>query len=269
MDVELCVALIYSVGLTLTCLSSTIWSNDACLVWPYDTGHSRQMDTRRSVSTSTFPLFQSNTIVTGKQIVTCSEDSQLFLWDPRTGQPVHKLQPSDARFALDGGINALAINPAGTVALCGGAEGGIRAVNLVSGTVLASLEGHEQGSSIEAIAFSEIPTVGQASVQVVVSIGTDGRVCTWDANSFKIRNTGKHEDAATCLAFAQGTSFFVTGSADRTLKVWDYRKGTCEATFLGNRDVVHAVSISTDGKTIVSGAEDGLVKVFSTSHRPT
>lgn len=214
-------------------------------------------------------------------MVTCSEDSQLILWDPRTGQPVHKLSAADARFALEGGINALAINPAGTVALCGGAEGGIRAVNLVSGAVLASLEGHEAGSSIEAIAFSEIPTIANnnnnnkssststASVQVVVSIGTDGRVCTWDALTFKIRNTGTHEDAATCLAFAHGTSFFVTGSADRTLKVWDYRRGTCEATFLGNRDIIHAVSISTDGTYIASGAEDGLVKVFKTDYRPT
>lgn len=120
----------------------------------------------------------------------------MILWDPRTGQPVHKLSPSDARFRLEGGINCLAINPASTVAVLGGAEGGLRAVNLVQGSVLAQMEGHEEGASIEMVAFNEIPTIGGASgasVTVIVSVGTDGRVCTWEASGFRLRNTGTHE----------------------------------------------------------------------------
>ncbi|KAM0750451.1 WD40 repeat-like protein [Meredithblackwellia eburnea MCA 4105] len=199
----------------------------------------------------------------GKKIVTCSEDSTLILWDPRTGEPIHKLLPSDARFRLEGGINSLAVNPAGTVAICGGgADGGLRAVNLVQGTVLAQMVGHEDDASIEAVAFSEIPTIGQASVTVVVSAGTDGRVCTWEANSFKLRSTGTHEDAVTSLSFAPNTTHFITGSADRTLKVWDYRRGTCEQTLLGHRDVINSCSVSRDGKLVVSGGDDG-AKVFA------
>lgn len=129
----------------------------------------------------------------GKKIVTCSDDSTLILWDPRTGAPIHKLHAADGRFRLKGGINSLAINTAGTVAICGGAEGGIRAVNLVQGTVLAQMLGHEEGSSVEAVAFSEVPITGAASVTVLVSVGTDGRVCTWEANTFKLRTTGLHE----------------------------------------------------------------------------
>lgn len=129
----------------------------------------------------------------GKKIVTCSEDSALILWDPKTGDPVHKLLPADGRFRLSGGISSLAINTSGTVAICGGAEGGLRAVNLVQGTVLAQMAGHEDGSSIEAVAFSEVPIAGAAIVTVVVSAGSDGRVCTWEANTFKLRSTGLHE----------------------------------------------------------------------------
>lgn len=239
---------------------------------------------------------------TGKKILTASEDSTLILWDPRTGQPVHKLSPSDARFRLDGGINCLAINPASTVAVLGGAEGGLRAVNLVQGSVLAQMEGHEEGASIEMVAFNEIPTVGGASgasVTVIVSVGTDGRVCTWEASGFRLRNTGTHEvsrpsetsslalaptarlrharvelkqlrltlaplpqDAVTSLSFSPHTPTFLTGSADKTLKLWDYRTGSCLRTLLGNRDVVHAVSVSRDGRVAVSGSEDGSVRTF-------
>ena len=93
---------------------------------------------------------------------------------------MHKLLAADGRFRLKNGINSLAINTAGTVAICGGAEGGLRAVNLVQGTVLAQMLGHEEGSSVEAVAFSEVPIGGAASVTVLVSVGTDGRVCTWE-----------------------------------------------------------------------------------------
>ncbi len=136
---------------------------------------------------------------------------------------------------MTGGINSLTINPTSTVAICGGASGGIRAVNLIQGTVLAQMKGHEEGSSIESIQFSEIQTgTGPKSVEVIVSVGTDARVCIWEAGNFKLRSTGLHEDAVTSLAFPRALSnphaaptalntTFITASADKTLKLWDFR----------------------------------------------
>jgi ribosome assembly protein SQT1 len=175
---------------------------------------------------------------------------------------------------MTGGINSLTINPTSTVAICGGASGGIRAVNLIQGTVLAQMKGHEEGSSIESIQFSEIQTgTGPKSVEVIVSVGTDARVCIWEAGNFKLRSTGLHEDAVTSLAFPRALSnphaaptalntTFITASADKTLKLWDYRTGLCLQTFLGHSDAIHSCAISSDGKIIVSGGEDGLGKSF-------
>ncbi|GAA5995377.1 WD40 repeat domain-containing protein [Rhodotorula paludigena] len=232
----------------------TVW------VWNLPSGA-----TMHVLSGHTSPVTCGRFTPDGKKILTASEDSTLILWDPRTGEPVHKLGAADARFRLEGGINCLAVNPASTVAIVGGAEGGLRAVNLVQGTVLAQLEGHEEGASIEQVAFNEIPTVGggaAASVTVVVSVGVDGRVCTWEASGFKLRSTGTHEDAVTSLSFSPHTPTFLTGSADKTLKLWDYRTGACLRTLLGNRDIVHAVSVSRDGRVAVSGSEDGSVRTF-------
>jgi WD40 repeat protein len=72
------------------------------------------------------------------------------------------------------------------------------------------------------------------------------------------------QDAVTSIAFAPNTTSFITGSADKTLKLWDYRRGSCEQTFLGHRDPIHAVAISRDGKVVISGGEDGVAKVFLT-----
>jgi len=143
---------------------------------------------------------------TGKKILTASEDSTLILWDPREGTAIHKLLPTDARFKLESGINCLAINPASTVAILGGAEGGLRAVNLIQGTVLAQMTGHEEGASIEMVAFNEVPTVaGAAALSVVVSVGTDGRVCTWEASSFRLRSTDSHEVSFSSLSLFYGS----------------------------------------------------------------
>ncbi|GAA5826715.1 hypothetical protein JCM11251_002866 [Rhodosporidiobolus azoricus] len=231
----------------------TVW------VWNLPKG-----DTMHVLAGHTAPVTAGRFTPDGKKILTASEDSMLILWDPRSGQPEWKLTSSDARFALESGINTLAINPASTVAILGGAEGGLRAVNLTKGEVLAQMEGHEEGASVEAVAFNEISTGagGGASVQVIVSVGTDGRVCTWEAAGFKLRSTGSHEDAVTSLSFSPHTPHFLTGSADKTLKLWDYRTGSCLRTILGNRDIIHAVAVSRDGRVAVSGTEDGSVRTF-------
>lgn len=70
------------------------------------------------------------------------------------------------------------------------------------------------------------------------------------------------QDAVTSLSFSPHTPTFLTGSADKTLKLWDYRTGTCLRTLLGNRDIVHAVAVSRDGRIAISGSEDGTVRTF-------
>lgn len=127
-------------------------------------------------------------VILGKRIVTADSDGTLIFWDPRTPTPVWQLTPEDGRFDLDG-ITSLAVNPASTVVVVGGASGGIRVVNLNKGDIVGSLAVHKEGESVEAIAF-----VGFAgTAEVIVTGSTDGRACVWDLNTLKVRNTLEHE----------------------------------------------------------------------------
>lgn len=139
----------------------------------------------------------------GKRIVTADQLGNLILWDPRTPTPVWKLSPSlDGRFALEGGITSLAVNPSSTLVVVGGGEGGVRVVNLAKGTVVGALVGHEEGESVEAVAFVEFgagANVGQGS-GVVATGGTDGKICIWDLSIMKLRSTLQHQ-VRSCLAF--------------------------------------------------------------------
>ena len=127
-------------------------------------------------------------ITAGKRILTADADGTLIFWDPRSPTPLWKLTSEDGRFDLDG-ITSLAVNPASTAAVIGGASGGIRVVNLNKGDIVGALAAHKEGESVEAIAF-----VGFAgTAEVVVTGSTDGKACVWDLNTLKVRNMLEHE----------------------------------------------------------------------------
>ncbi|KAH8920589.1 WD40 repeat-like protein [Atractiella rhizophila] len=203
----------------------------------------------------------------GKTLISSSEDGTLIIWDPKTGSPVHKLLPSDARFSLPGGITSLTVNPLGTLAIVGGAEGGgLRIVNVGDGTVLNALEGHEEESSVEAIGFASTATGSGGGVgggELFVSAATDGKVVIWDLSTGRVRSTGTHDDAVTSLDFFNLT--FVTGSSDGTCKIWDLRTGTVKGTLTGNKSIVNDVKWTRDGRAVITAGEDGVARVFEIS----
>src|SRR5882724_2243671 len=110
---------------------------------------------------------------TGKKVLTGSD--LLLLTTPTSESPLLKWTPTDARFALDGGITSLAVNSSSALAVVGGANGGVRVVSLSKGEVVGSLEGHKEGESVEGVAWMEY-----AGIEVAATAGTDGKVCVWD-----------------------------------------------------------------------------------------
>jgi len=204
----------------------------------------------------------------GKRILTGDETGNLILWDPREAAPVWKLSSVDGRFTLEGGITSLAVNPSSTLAIAGGATGGVRVVNLAKGTVVGALEGHDEGESIEAIAFIEFgagASIGQGS-GIVATGGTDGKICIWDLSNMKLRSTLHHNDSiTTLLAHPQPNGHILTSaSADRTLKTWDARAGKLVKEHVGHQGPIFRAALGLGGNVVVSVSEDGVCLVFNT-----
>lgn len=138
----------------------------------------------------------------GKRIVTACAENTLIYWDPRSPTPVFKLDATDGRFDLDG-ITSLAINPASTLAVVGGAAGGVRVVSLTQGKVISALGSHEEGNSVEAAVFVNLAAAAVAGAGgsapatagggTVVTGATDGKACVWDLNTNRLRMTLAHE----------------------------------------------------------------------------
>jgi ribosome assembly protein SQT1 len=127
----------------------------------------------------------------GKRIVSADAEGTLLFWDPRAPAPLFKLAPHDPRFEL-GGITALAVNAASTLAVVGGAAGGVRVVSLSTGKVVGALGGHAEGDSVEAIVIVDLAGTG-AGAGVAITGATDGKAHIWDMATNRLRATLEHK----------------------------------------------------------------------------
>jgi WD40 repeat protein len=67
------------------------------------------------------------------------------------------------------------------------------------------------------------------------------------------------------VALSADGGIAVSGSDDRTVRVWDLSSGQCRATLQGHTDWVISVALSADGGTAVSGSNDQTVRVSDLS----
>lgn len=235
----------------------------------------------------------------GKAIVTASDDNTLIVWDPRSGSPIHKVLLSDSRFPFSAppsddpssssGAASLAVNSTGSIAVVGSTSvGGVVVVNLVSGTIVAGLQGHDadEGTSVEGIEICE----AAGGLGFIVTAGTDGKICIFDAGSYRLRSVVKHEvspaspsrippadssrqDAISSLVLHRSAGpdsvplpIVTASSADAAICTWDLRTAALLSKHTGHTQVVHKVAwypLGGGGSGfVVSGSEDGTARVW-------
>ncbi|EPT05558.1 hypothetical protein FOMPIDRAFT_1039482 [Fomitopsis schrenkii] len=235
---------------------STVW------LWQLPSGNTMQV-----FAGHTAPVQCGDFTPDGKRIITADAEGTLIFWDPRSPSPVFKLSASDARFDMEG-ITALAVNPASTLAVVGGTTGSVRVVSLSKGEVVGALGGHNEGESVEAVAFVELTpgAAAQTAGGIVVTGATDGKACIWDLSTNRLRATLEHEDAVTTLLPlpAPKGHLIVSGSADRILKTWDARTGTLVREHKGHHGPILGATLGLEGGVVVSAGDDGVCLVFTT-----
>ncbi|MFP6671454.1 MAG: hypothetical protein VB857_08575, partial [Pirellulaceae bacterium] len=74
-----------------------------------------------------------------------------------------------------------------------------------------------------------------------------------------------HTAGIGSVAFSPDGKRIVSGSSDKTLKVWDVETGSEIGTLKGHSYHVNSVAFSPDGKLVVSGSHDKTVKIWDIS----
>jgi WD40 repeat protein len=210
----------------------------------------------------------------GRCIVSASEDRTLRLWDLQSGKTLVTLE------GRTGWVFAAAVTPSGRRVVSSSGYGALQLCDLSSGKAIRAMEGN-----IGAVTAVAVTPDGRWAVAAL-----DGtRLQLWDVASGKAirtlevralspRQRGRelgfgvkrfapgqlhgHMDRVNTVALTPDGRRAVSGSVDRTLRVWDLETGEILHTLRGHTFCVNAVSVTLDGCRAVSAALDHTVRLW-------
>jgi WD40 repeat protein/serine/threonine protein kinase len=186
----------------------------------------------------------------GRALVTAGQDATLKVWGAASGALTRTIE-------LDNGApTALAVH--GRRALTGHGDGAIVLWDIDKAEKLAS---YKRGNdSVWSLAF-----IGEAGRFAAGTHNED--VAVWDAKPAPepaVLLEG-HDAATHALAVSPSGPYFASGSADRTVKLWNAQGQSLMRTYRGHKDFVTALAFAPEGKILASGALDGSIRLWSTS----
>ncbi len=79
----------------------------------------------------------------------------------------------------------------------------------------------------------------------------------------RLHTFGWHSGSVNCVAISPDGQTLVSGSHDKTIKLWNLHNGELKRTLEGHSHSVNCVAISPDGQTLVSGSYDKTIKLWN------
>lgn len=220
----------------------------------------------------------------GKILVSSSEDRTIKVWDLDHGQVQHTLTGHSHW------VKVVALSPdQPTLASLG--YGTLKFWNLSTGQLLSSYTGHSDsvirltpspdgqvfasGSRDRNIKIWNLQTcqeictlVGKLDRQLSFIVTSDEEIVSWvpgEAGDAPIvRSQPGHSDSVFCMAFNPANSQqLISGSVDKTIKIWDLTLQRVTHTLIGHEDIVFALAVHSQGQTLMSGGKDETLKLWN------
>ncbi|KAF9087146.1 WD domain protein, partial [Mortierella sp. GBA35] len=197
----------------------------------------------------------------GHQLASCSGDHTVRLWDGLTGTPGRILSGHTQA------ILTLAYSPDKQQIATGSWDSTSHSTSSVEGVAISpgnsragSMRGHLHRTDSLSYSIDIVRPTFATAVDInsndhtisfsVVACSSDGQVvatCSRDVARLHDAYTGTskmelhgHTDSVTSLAFSPDNQLLVTGSYDRTVRIWKIQNGECEMVLEGHTEAVTA-----------------------------
>lgn len=239
-------------------------SQDASIkIWDYESG-----SFERTLKGHTDSVQCVDFDHTGNFLASCSADLTIKIWDFQTYECVKTLKGHDHN------VSSVKFLPSGDQIASASRDKTIKIWETSTGYCQKTLHGHDDW--IRTIDITDDGTM-------LASGGHDKTVRIWDlAKGEVIHVLREHTHHVECLAFSPSTlsvletsegqtikgkesvpgNFLVSGSRDKTIKVWEMATGQCVMTLVGHDNWVRGVDFHPSGKFIISVSDDKTIKIW-------
>ncbi|EEB16803.1 platelet-activating factor acetylhydrolase isoform 1B alpha subunit, putative [Pediculus humanus corporis] len=240
-------------------------SEDATMkVWDYETGEYERVLKGHMNAVQDIAFDQ-----TGKLLVSCSADLSIKIWNFQQDYECIK-----TLHGHDHNVSSVAFMPGGDYIVSGSRDKTIKMWEVASGYCIKTFTGHREW--VRMVRPSPDGTY-------IASCSNDQTIRIWIASTKECKlELREHDHVVECIAWApesatsaineaagsdnrrgaQKGPFLVSGSRDKTLKVWDISTGVCLFTFVGHDNWVRGVVFHPGGKYIISASDDKTLRVW-------
>lgn len=180
-----------------------------------------------------------------------SRGGEIKIWNLTTGKLSLEITNPHSDVVLD-----LAVSPDGKLLATSAADKFIRIFNLETGAPLRSFEGHTH--HVLGVAWSR-------DQRTLVSAGADNIIKVWDSlKGDRKKNIETFGKEITAIHYVGTTDQFVAVAGDGQAKLIS-ESGNIVRSFAGASDYLYVSRVSADGKLVLAGGQDSVLRVWKVS----
>jgi WD40 repeat protein len=179
-----------------------------------------------------------------------SRSGELKIWSVADGQLVRQI--ADAH---SDEIYGVEFSPDGKHLASCGADRFMKVFEVEGGKFVRSFEGHTH---------HVLDVSWRADGRVLATCGADNVVKAWNFKTGdQIKTTPGFNKEVTSLRFiGDGGDMVVTASGDKNARLNNVSAGNTPRTFGGAQDFLYTVDVTADGKVIIAGGQDSVLRVW-------